>query len=94
MEEKDVTDRPSTKEEDDPLARVPEGLTRRRRFLRLLELRELRERLREDEDEEDDSAQAAIFQDIDTILARVETDIAAERTAMNALLDRLTGRAA
>jgi hypothetical protein len=44
--------------------------------------------------EADEAAQHAMYQDIDNILARLENGIATERTAMNALLDRLTGRAA
>ena len=43
---------------------------------------------------EADQAQQSMFRDIDAILARLETGIAAERTAMDALLDRLTSKAA
>jgi hypothetical protein len=39
-------------------------------------------------------AQQAIFEDIDSILARLQHDFADERTAMDALLDRLTSKAA
>ena len=37
----------------------------------------------------DDQAQQSMFRDIDAILARLETGIAAERTAIDALLERL-----
>jgi hypothetical protein len=43
--------------------------------------------------EGDDRAQQAMFEDIDAILARVESGIAVERVAMNALLDRLRNKA-
>ena len=42
----------------------------------------------------DDPAQEAILQDIDAILGRLEVGISAERTAMNALLERLASTAA
>jgi hypothetical protein len=45
-------------------------------------------------DEVGDQAQQSMFRDIDAILARLEIGIAAERTAMDALLDRLTSKAA
>ncbi|MGH6679051.1 MAG: hypothetical protein ACRD22_21865 [Terriglobia bacterium] len=45
-------------------------------------------------DETDDQAQQTMFRDIDSALARLESGIAAERAAIDALLDRLTGRAA
>lgn len=41
-----------------------------------------------------DFSQQAMFQDIDATLTRLENGIAAERTAMDGLLDRLTGKAA
>ena len=41
-----------------------------------------------------DQAQQRTFRDIDAILARLETGIAAERTAMGVLLERLTSHAA
>jgi hypothetical protein len=41
-------------------------------------------------DQGDDQAQQSMFRDIDAILARVESGIADERAAMNALLDRLS----
>ncbi len=44
-------------------------------------------------DQESDKAQQSMFEDIDAILARVEGGIAGERTAMNALLDRLSNAA-
>ena len=44
--------------------------------------------------EADDFSQQAMFQDIDATLTRLENGIAAERTAMDGLLDRLTGKAA
>jgi hypothetical protein len=50
--------------------------------------------IRDSSDEVRDQAQQSMFQDIDAILARLETGIAAERTAMDALLDRLTSKAA
>jgi hypothetical protein len=43
--------------------------------------------------EASDKAQQSMFRDIDVILARLENGIAAERTAMDALLDRLTSKA-
>lgn len=45
-------------------------------------------------DETGDQAQQSMFRDIDAILARVETGIAAERSALDTLLDRLTSKAA
>jgi hypothetical protein len=45
-------------------------------------------------DEAGDQAQQSMFRDIDTILVRLENGIAAERTALDALLDRLTSDAA
>lgn len=41
-----------------------------------------------------DQAQQSMLRDIDSILARLETGIQAERIAMDALLARLTGKAA
>ncbi len=41
-----------------------------------------------------DVSQQAMFQDIDATLTRLENGIAAERTAMDGLLDRLIGKAA
>jgi hypothetical protein len=38
-------------------------------------------------------AQQSLFRDIDTILARLESGIAVERAALDALLDRLTSTA-
>jgi len=43
--------------------------------------------------EGDDRAQQSMFEDIDAILARVESGIAGENAAMNALLDRLSNTA-
>jgi len=43
--------------------------------------------------EGDDRAQQSMFEDVDAILARVESGIAGERTAMDALLDRLSSAA-
>jgi len=41
----------------------------------------------------DDRAAQSMFEDVDAILARVESGIADERAAMNALLDRLNNAA-
>jgi hypothetical protein len=38
-------------------------------------------------------AQQSMFRDIDTILARIDSGIAVERAALDALLDRLTSNA-
>jgi len=43
--------------------------------------------------EGDDRAQQSMFEDVDAILARVESGIAGERAAMDALLDRLSSAA-
>jgi hypothetical protein len=43
--------------------------------------------------EEDDRALQSMFEDIDAILARLESGIAVERTALDALLDRLSNAA-
>ena len=43
--------------------------------------------------EGDDRAQQSMFEDIDAILARVESGIAGERAAMDALLARLSSAA-
>ena len=43
--------------------------------------------------EADDRAQQSMFEDVDAILARVESGIAGERAAMDALLDRLSSAA-
>ncbi|MGH7117315.1 MAG: hypothetical protein ACREE9_22835 [Stellaceae bacterium] len=45
-------------------------------------------------DEAEEQAQQSMFRDIDAILARLESGIEAERTAVDALLDRLTTNAA
>jgi hypothetical protein len=45
-------------------------------------------------DEAEEQAEQSMFRDIDAMLARLESRIAAERTAVDALLDRLTTNAA
>jgi hypothetical protein len=45
-------------------------------------------------DEAEEQAQQSMFRDIDAILARLESGIEAERSAVDALLDRLTTNAA
>ena len=51
-------------------------------------------RLQGEEAERLQREEAERLQDIDTILARLESGIAVERKAMNALLDRLSSDAA
>jgi hypothetical protein len=50
--------------------------------------------LRHPPDEAEEQAQQSMFRDIDAILARLESGIQAERTAVDALLGRLTTNAA